>query len=352
MKERDLVLMKSLIESYVKQGTPIGSKALLRTSHLSVSPATVRNIMADLERQGLVLSPHTSAGRIPTTQGLRIFVDQLIKVRSLKSEVVRHVQDNLNPKQETRALLGSASTLLSDMTKMASLVQIPCTPVNRLQHIDFVPLSEQRLLVVLVLENDEIQNKVINVDKDYNRGELCQMANYLNEQLVGKDVNAARQELFGAMLQEKQQLDELLQRAIDFAEKGFEPSDEKISQSSKAFHLSGQTNLVSMASHGKLDNIEQVFGAFKQKQQIMNLLDRSLAADGVKIFIGEESGSRGLQGCSVVSAPYKQQGQSIGVLAVVGPTRMQYDKVIPIVDITAKMLSSALDSKGSASLTG
>ncbi len=351
MKERDLILMKSLIESYVKQGTPIGSKALLRSSHLSVSPATVRNIMADLERQGLVLSPHTSAGRIPTTQGLRIFVDRLIKVRSLKSEVVQHVQRNLNPRQETRALLSNASTLLSDMTKMASLVQIPCTPVNRLQHIDFVPLSEQRLLVVLVLENDEVQNKVISVDKDYDRGELSQMAKYLNEQLVGKDVNAARQELFGTMLQEKQQLDVLLQRAIDFAEKGFEQPDEKISQTDKVFHLSGQTNLVSMASHGQLDNVEQIFAAFKQKQQIMNLLDRSLAAEGVKIFIGEESGSQGLQGCSIVSAPYKKEGQSIGVLAVVGPTRMQYEKVIPIVDITAKMLSSALDSKGNAGAT-
>ncbi|MBV1908766.1 MAG: heat-inducible transcriptional repressor HrcA [Kangiellaceae bacterium] len=347
MKERDLILMKSLIESYVKQGIPIGSKALLRTSHLSVSPATVRNIMADLERQGLLLSPHTSAGRIPTTQGLRIFVDRLVTVRSLRSEVVAHVKRNLNPNQETKALLGNASNLLSDMTKMASLVQIPCTPVNRLQHVDFVPLSDQRLLVVMVLENDEIQNRVIAVDRNYQRDELAQMSNFLNRHLVGKDVNSARQELFGQLLKEKQELDVLLQRAIDFAEQGFEHSTQLSADSNQPFHFSGQTNLVSMASHGQLDNIEQVFGAFKQKQQIMGLLDRSLAADGVKIFIGEESGSEGLSGCSIVSAPYKQQGKSIGVLAVVGPTRMQYDKVIPIVDVTAKMLSSALDSKSS-----
>jgi len=345
MKERDLILMKSLIESYVKQGTPIGSKALLRSSQLTVSPATVRNIMADLERQGLVLSPHTSAGRIPTTQGLRIFVDQLIKVRTLRTEVVEHVKRNLNPQQETKTLLGNASSLLSDMTKMASLVQIPCAPINRLQHIDFVPLSDKRLLVVMVLENDEIQNRVIHVDRDYQRDELTQMAVYLNQQLVGKDVNSARQELFGQMLKEKQQLDTLLQRAIDFAEQGFENSTNTTAKSNEAFHLSGQTNLVSMASHGQLDNIEQIFGAFKQKQQIMSLLDQSLAAKGVKIFIGEESGSSGLNGCSIVSAPYKQQGKSVGVLAVVGPTRMQYDKVIPIVDVTAKMLSSALDHK-------
>ena len=345
MKERDLILMKSLIESYVKQGTPIGSKALLKSSHLTVSPATVRNVMADLERQGLVLSPHTSAGRIPTTQGLRIFVDQIIQVRSLQSDVVAHVRQNLDPSQETRALLGNASNLLSDMTKMASLVQIPCTPVNRLQHIDFVPLSDKRLLVVMVLENDEIQNRVISVDRDYRRDELAQMANYLNQQLVGKDIHSARQELFGQMLKEKQQLDSLLQDAIDFAEKGFEQSDNLAAQLSDSFHLSGQTNLVSMASHGQLDNIDQIFGAFKQKQQIMSLLDRSLAAKGVKIFIGEESGSKGLSGCSLVTAPYKQKGKSVGVLAVVGPTRMQYDKVIPIVDVTAKMLSSALDFK-------
>lgn len=345
MKERDLILMKSLIESYVKQGTPIGSKALLKSSHLSVSPATVRNVMADLERQGLVLSPHTSAGRIPTTQGLRIFVDQIIQVRSLRSEVIAHVKQNLDPRQETRALLGNASNLLSDMTKMASLVQIPCTPVNCLQHIDFVPLSDKRLLVVMVLENDEIQNRVISVDRDYQRDELAQMANYLNKQLVGKDIHSTRQALFGQMLKEKQELDVLLQNAINFAEKGFEQPENQTAGSSDAFHLSGQTNLVSMASHGQLDNIDQIFGAFKQKQQIMSLLDRSMAAKGVKIFIGEESGSKGLSGCSLVTAPYKQQGKSVGVLAVVGPTRMQYDKVIPIVDLTAKMLSSALDNK-------
>jgi len=345
MKERDLILMKSLIESYVKQGTPIGSKALLRSSHLSVSPATVRNIMADLERQGLLLSPHTSAGRIPTTQGLRIFVDQLIKVRTLRSDVVAHVRKNLNPEQETKALLGNASNLLSDMTKMASLVQIPCAPVNRLQHIDFVPLSDKRLLVVMVLENDEIQNRVILVDRDYQREELGQMANFLNQQLAGKDINSARNELFGELLKDKQELDGLLQRAIDFAEKGLDQSANLANTTSEEFHLSGQTNLVSMASLGQLDNIEQVFGAFKQKQQIMSLLDQSLAAKGVKIFIGEESGSQGLSGCSIVSAPYKQNGKSIGALAVVGPTRMQYDKVIPIVDVTAKMLSSALDYK-------
>jgi heat-inducible transcriptional repressor len=344
MKERDLILMKSLIESYVKQGTPIGSKALLRTSHLSVSPATVRNIMADLERQGLLLSPHTSAGRIPTTQGLRIFVDQLIQVRSVRADVIEHVKRNLNPNQETKALLGNASNLLSDMTKMASLVQIPCTPVNKLHQIDFVPLSGKKLLVVMVLENEEIQNRVITVDKDYQRDELSQMADYLNNHLVGKDINSARKELFGDMLKQKEKLDLVLQRAIDFAEQGLQTAS-NVENDGESFHLSGQTNLVSMATHGQLDNIEQVFGAFKQKQKIMSLLDQSLAAKGVKIFIGEESGSQSLSGCSIVSAPYKQKGESVGVLAVVGPTRMQYEKVIPIVDITAKMLSSALDYK-------
>ncbi len=345
MKERDLILMKSLIESYVKQGTPIGSKALLKSSHLSVSPATVRNIMADLERQGLLLSPHTSAGRIPTTQGLRIFVDQIIQVRNLRSDVVEHVKNNLNPQQETRALIGNASHLLSDMTKMASLVQIPCSKVNNLQHIDFVPLSEQRLLVVMVLENDEIQNRVITVDREYQRDELTQMSNFLNQRLVGKDINLARKALLGEMLKEKQTLDSLLQNAVDIAAKGFQQADNLSPQKEDVFHLSGQTNLVSMASHGQLENIDQIFSAFKQKQQMMSLLDRSISAKGVKIFIGEESGSQDLSSCSIVTAPYKHQGKPVGVLAVVGPTRMQYDKIIPIVDVTAKMLSSALDNK-------
>ncbi len=347
MKERDRILMKSLIESYVRQGTPIGSKALLQQSHLSVSPATVRNIMADLEKQGLVLSPHTSAGRIPTTRGLRIFVDRLIRVRSLKTDVIEHLKRHLHPQQETKALLGSASHLLSDMTKMASLVQIPCTPVNRLEHIDFVPLSDNRLLVVMVLENEEIQNRVITVDRSYQRDELVEMSNFLNQHLVGKDLNCARQDLFGQLVEDKQQLDQHLQKAMEIAEKGFKQSTELAQAENEGFHLSGQTNLVAMASHGQLNNIEQIFAAFKQKQEIMSLLDQSLAAEGVKIFIGEETGSQGLQDCSIIAAPYKKKGESIGVLAVVGPTRMHYDKVIPIVDVTAKMLSAALDQKSS-----
>ncbi len=347
MKERDRILMTSLIESYVRQGTPIGSKALLQQSHLSVSPATVRNIMADLERQGLVLSPHTSAGKIPTNRGLRIFVDRLIRVRSLKTDVIDHLKHHLNPAQDTKSLLGTASNLLSDMTKMASLVQIPCSPVNRLEHIDFIPLSENRLLVVMVLENEEIQNRVIKVDRTYHRDELVEMSNFLNQHLVGKDLNCARQDLFGQLVEEKQQLDQHLQMAMEIAEKGFKQSTELAQNQNEGFHLSGQTNLVAMASHGQLNNIEQIFAAFKQKQQIMGLLDQSLAADGVKIFIGEETGNQGLQDCSIISAPYKKQGESIGVLAVVGPTRMHYDKVIPIVDVTAKMLSAALDHKKS-----
>jgi len=344
MKERDLVLMKSLIESYVREGHPVGSKALLRSSHLSVSPATIRNIMADLEKQGLLLSPHTSAGRIPTTQGLRIFVDRLVQVKSLRQETVQQLKVSLNPEQETQTILGKASSILSDMTQMASLVQIPTKPLQSIQQIDFVPLSDQRVLVVLVLQNDEIQNRVIRLDRDYSREELNLMANYLNHHIVGKDIAAAREDLLQQMICEKNQLDELTKQAISLAEQGIDGLGQQTNTATD-FHLSGQTNLVSMAGHGQLGNLENIFQAFKQKQQLMSILDRSMAADGVKIFIGEESGSQNLRDCSIVTSPYKQNGKAVGVLAVVGPTRMHYDKVIPIVDVTAKLLSSALTQK-------
>ncbi len=219
MKDRDLILMKSLIESYVREGNPVGSKALLQSSHLSISPATVRNIMADLEKQGLLLSPHTSAGRIPTTQGLRIFVDQLIKVKNLKNETVEQLKHTLNPSLETKTILGNASSVLSEMTRMASLVQIPSKPFQRIEHIEFVALSDKKLLVVLVLQNDEIQNRIIHVDRNYSREELALMASFLNEQIVGKDLSAVKEQLLKEMIREKQRLDDLTRQAIDLAAK-------------------------------------------------------------------------------------------------------------------------------------
>ncbi len=344
MKERDLLLMKSLIESYVREGLPVGSKALYQRGNLSVSAATIRNIMADLEKQGLLLSPHTSAGRIPTTQGLRIFVDQLVQVKDIQNEKLARLKHSLNPSQETKTILGNASSMLSEMTKMASLVQMPSKPFQRIEHIDFVPLSDRRVLVVLVLQDDEIQNRVIRVDRDFDRQELSLMANFLNQHMVGKDLRAVKQEILNQMTADKEQLDELTRQAISFAQQGMAGDSKEVSIEN-SFHLSGQTNLVSMASLGQLDNLERIFQAFKQKQQILGILERSMVADGVKIFIGEESGNQNLSNCSIVTAPYKLKGESIGVLAVVGPTRMRYDKVIPIVDVTAKLLSNALTYK-------
>ena len=344
MKDRDLLLMKSLIESYMIEGQPVGSKKLLQSSHMTVSPATIRNIMADLERQGLLLSPHTSAGRIPTTQGLRIFVDRLVKVRDLKGETLAQVKQQLDPNQEVKTLLSNASHILSDMTQMASLVQIPSKPFQRIQHIDFVPLSDRRLLVVLVLQNDEIQNRVIQLDHDFSRDQLTTMANYLNHHVAGKDLDSAREELLEQMIDEQRQLDELTRQAIMLAERGMQATNDE-SKGAAGFHVSGQTNLLSMASHGQLGNLEHIFQAFKQKQQILNILERSLVAEGVKIFIGEESGEKSFQDCSIVTSPYSIDGEPVGVLAVIGPTRMQYDRVIPIVDVTAKLLTSAFTRK-------
>ncbi|MGX5175383.1 heat-inducible transcriptional repressor HrcA [Aliikangiella sp. IMCC44653] len=344
MKQRDLVLMKSLIESYMREGAPVGSKALHQSGLLSVSAATIRNIMADLEKQGLLLSPHTSSGRIPTTQGLRIFVDQLVQVQDVQAEKLAQLKSSLSPNLETSRILGNASTLLSELTHMASLVQIPSSPVQKVEHIDFVPLSDQRLLVVLVLQNEEIQNRVIKVEREYSRQELTKMAQFLNQQIVGKALDQVRQEILTQMAQAREQLDELTQQAILLAQQSINNhSDEQ--QQPDLFHLSGKTNLVSMASSGQLDNLERIFQAFKQKQQILDILERSIVADGVKIFIGEETENQNLANCSIITSPYQVKGESLGVLAVIGPTRMRYDKVIPIVEVTAKLVSQALTAK-------
>jgi len=341
LKERDLILMRSLIEAYMQEGQPVGSKTLLTRSRLKISPATVRNVMADLERQGLVLSPHTSAGRIPTQRGLRIFVDHLLQIREPEQQLVQHLKNALRPGQDTEQLIQNTSSLLSSITRMASIVQVPKQDIERIEHIDFVPLSDNRLLVVLVMEDQSVQNRVIQAERSYTREQLLSMANYLNQQIVGKPLREAYQTLLQQMNQERQQLDSMMQQAIELARQGVEFSR----QQQERYQISGHSNLASMANQGQLGDLERVFNAFRQKQEVMSLLERSMIAEGVKIFIGSECGHRGLSDCSVVSAPYKLNGKPVGVLAVVGPTRMAYDRVIPIVDITAKLLTGALSQR-------
>ena len=330
--------MKVLVENYLLEGQPIGSKTLAQLSDLSVSSATIRNIMGELESHGFVESPHTSAGRVPTVQGYRLFVDKLLTIAELSPDVVTQVRQELSPSRPTQELLTRASFLLSDLTQMVGMVRVPQRKVTRIKQLEFMPLTERRILVILVLDDHEVQNRVIYSQRSYSREELQQAANYVNTHLAGKELSMAREDLVAQMQQDKEQLSDLMRLAIELAGKSLntESCDDD-------YHLAGDNNLLDFVDDGDFSSLKSIFEAFRQKQEILALLDKALQGDGVQLFIGEESGTAGFNGCSVVTAPYEIEGRSVGVLAVVGPTRMPYQQVIPMVDITAKLLSAALN---------
>ncbi|NVJ65763.1 MAG: heat-inducible transcription repressor HrcA [Gammaproteobacteria bacterium] len=339
--QRAQTLMKTLVETYIASGQPVGSKTLLENSQLSVSPATIRNVMHDLEEMGLLTSPHTSAGRVPTCQGVRLFVDQLLTVRDVERNYQEQLRQQLNKATETGQMLNSVTNMLSQMTNMAGLIRVPRRDVTRVNQVEFVPLSQKKVLVILVLSNGEVQNRVIQLDVDISREELQQAANYVNQNYAGKELDTVRRELFEELKSDKAQMDQMMASMMAVAEKGFANDDGQ----DEEVQISGKSQLLNWVNTGDISDLQSVFSAFAEKTQMLGLLDKCLSADGVQLFIGEESGYDVLSQCSVVGAPYSIDGQAVGVLAVVGPTRMAYDKVIPIVDITAKILSSALNSE-------
>ncbi len=336
--DRSQYLFKVLVQRYLREGQPVGSRTLSRDSGLDLSPATIRNVMADLEEIGLVRSPHTSAGRVPTVHGLRFFVDSLLKVAPLGSEEVRRLRRKLDPDCNVQELMASTSSLLSDFTRLAGVVTLPRRDELRLRHVEFLPLSGRRVLVILVVNDSEVQNRVIHTGREYSASELQQASNYLSSVFTGKDLHQARERLLAEMRDARDSMNRMMLAAIEMADKAF--TDE---EQGDDYVLAGQTNLMEFAELAEMDKLRQLFEAFNEKRQILHLLDGALHADGIQIFIGEESGYEVLDGCSVVTAPYKVQGKVLGVLGVIGPTRMSYDRVIPIVDLTARLLSSALN---------
>ncbi len=337
--ERSSQLMKVLVESYINDGLPVGSKALVQSSGLKVSPATVRNIMADLERMGLIHAPHTSAGRVPTVQGYRLFVDSLLSVKQPDKHLLNEFASHINDVDEQAQILENASDTLSGMTQMAGLVVLPKKELLSLIQIEFIPLSGNRILAILVQSDNSVQNRVLQLDREYAPAQLQQMTNYLNTLLVGKSITKVCQILTREMENTRQKMDEMMRSAIRMANHAFAEHHEEKND----FMISGETNLMQYADNSDMDRMRQLFDAFHEKQHILNLLNQVGDAEGVQLFIGQESGYGPLDDCSVVAAPYQIDGQSMGVLGVIGPTRMAYDKVIPIVDLTAKLLSSALN---------
>ena len=339
LSERAQHILKVLVEGYIADGQPVGSRTLAKRSGLALSAATVRNVMADLEEMGYIRSPHTSAGRVPTSMGYRLFVDALVQVKPLEAQILESLQGEFSHQHNSSDLIQSASSLLSGMTSLTGVVTVPRRNPSTIRQIEFMRLSGNQLLVILVFGQNDVQNRIVTIDHEWSADELQQASNYLNSVLVGKDLQQARQGLLDEMQQDREEMNRLMLEAIELGEQAFSGM---AANTEEDCVIAGETNLMGYDDLSDIDKLRELFGAFNQKRDILSLLDKSIQAEGVKIFIGREAGHSVFEDCSLVTAPYSLGYEHLGVLGVIGPKRMQYEKVIPVVDLTAKLLSVAL----------
>ena len=339
--ERAQFLLKALIQRFIRDGQPVGSRTLSRDSGLDLSPATIRNVMSDLEDLGLVSAPHTSAGRIPTPQGYRLFVDTLVRYKQPKEGDIRKLQSKLTEQQDDPdALLTSVSSLLSNLTSLASVVTVPRGPRAILRQIEFLALSDNRVLAILVINDREVQNRILHTEQPHTPEELQKAANFINDNYVGHDLMRIRKRLIDDLDKTRDSMNQAMHDIISVAQSAMEGAAAPPGE----FVLSGETNLMDFAELSDIETLRRLFDAFSKKRFMLKMLDKSINASGVQVFIGEESGFQILGDVSVVTAPYRLDSNMIGVLGVIGPTRMAYDRVVPIVDITARLLASAMNT--------
>jgi heat-inducible transcriptional repressor len=337
VSERAMHFLKALIERYIRDGLPVGSRTLAKEAGLDLSPATVRNIMSDLEDMGFIAAPHTSAGRVPTVSGYRLFIDSLLTIKPLTEREVDALRLQLERLTDAGSLLENASQVLSGVTHMAGVVMLPRRERNAFRQIEFLPLSGTRVVAILVTGEGEVHNRIIHTDRPYSPAQLEQAANFLNEVFTGQDMREVRKRLLDDLKTTHARMDEIMMRAVQMAHRVVEAAERK-----DDFYIAGQTNLMEFTELATLERLRQLFDAFTTKSEILHLLDRCIEAEGAQIFIGEESGYHLLDDCSLVTAPYRIDDQVIGVLGVIGPARMDYPRVIPIVDVTARLLGAAL----------
>ena len=341
--DRAQQLLRTLVECYIRDGQPVGSRTLTRESGLSLSPATIRNVIADLEEHGFVSSPHTSAGRVPTDKGYRYFVDALLRYQPPDQAEIAELKRHFDMRaSDPKALVAAASQLVSGLTHLAGVVTVPRETHASLSQIEFVGLSGNRVLTILVVNGHEVQNRVVQLDRHFSPEELRRAAAYLNELFAGQELAGVRARLVSQLQETREQMNRMMVDAITLAQRAF--AEEPAARDADMF-VAGETNLMGFAELSNVDRLRRIFEAFNEKRDILHLLDQSLHADGVQIFIGHESGYRILDDCSVVVAPYTQDDRVVGVLGVIGPTRMAYERVIPVVEIAARMLGSALNSR-------
>jgi len=387
LNERSLQLLKTLVERYISDGQPVGSRVLSKDSDLNLSPATIRNVMADLEDLGLVHSPHTSAGRVPTVSGYRLFVDTLLTVKPMESKDLTRLHQGLSLSEDSSDMIGTASRLLSELTQMAGVVTLPKRELVCLRHIEFLSLSHTRVLVIFVTNEQEVHNKIIHTSKVFSPAELQQAANYLNSIYSGRSLDAVRKAVLKELQEDQERMTNLsgtdlhlpegcragkpdmtnlsgtdlhlpegcragkpgmnqgMLDAVKMAQLAFDQDNKK-----DDYVLTGETNLMGFSELSDMERLKNLFEAFSQKQGVIHLLDQCMKADGVQIFIGEESGYRAFDHCSLVTSSYSVSDEVVGVLGVIGPTRMAYEKIIPFVDVTAKLLGAALNPKSTTPL--
>src|SRR5688572_1695056 len=335
LDKRAQVLLKTLVERYIAEGQPVGSRTLSANVGLELPAATNRNVMSDREEAGLIHSPHTSAGRVTTPPGYRFFVDTLLVVKELESGDRHQLEDQLHPDNPARAIK-AASQLLSQLTHFAGVVMTPRRRALTFRQIEFLRLSEKRVLLIVVTPEGDVQNRILFTERDYRPAELVTAANFINQHYSGHSFEDIRQRLHDELSKIHQDMTGLMSAALD-------ASDKAVNESSEQYVISGERNLLAVRDISQdMGRMRQLFELFEQKTSLVQILDLSLRGEGVQIFIGGESGVSAPDEISVVTAPYKVGGDVVGTVGVIGPTRMAYDRVVPIVDVTAKLLSSAL----------
>ena len=340
LSDRARILLKTLIERHIRDGQPVGSQTLLEEAGLPVSAATVRNVMSDLEERGYLASPHTSAGRVPTSAGYRLFVDTLLQVQPIDHNAVATLREELNPDKPGRELVQSASQLVSAITAQAGLVTVPRQNASQLRQVEFLPLDGNRVLVIMVINEREVQNRIIHTERPYGEEELHLATAMMNQRFAGARLEDIKRQILAEMEADRQSIDTYMQATMELASKVFEDDEDE----QEDYLVAGESRLVGGASPEELERLQELFEAFQRKKDLLHLLERCTRAEGIQIFIGDEAGFEALGGFSVVTAPYTDGAEVLGVLGVIGPTRMAYERVIPIVDVTARLLSSALSS--------
>lgn len=340
LDERSRSLFKTLVERYIRDGQPVGSRTLAKSSGLSISAATVRNVLADLEAMGYLASPHTSAGRVPTVRGYRFFIDTLLSPEPLRHREVADLERELRTQSWVDgSLLHSVSNLLSSLSDMAGVVTVPRRDNASLRQIEFLPLSARRVLAILVINQREVQNRIIETEREYSASQLEQAANFLNSRFSGLSLPQIRRQLLREIRDARADFNQEIRDALSMAQNLFGESAPVVKGD---YVLAGQTNLMGFPEFGEVGRLRTLFDALQQKNDLLALFEECLSAEGVQIFIGDESGYRVLDECSVVSAAYTVDGEVVGTLGVIGPTRMAYSRIIPLVDATAHLLGSAL----------